>query len=279
MASVTGKVEGSVTVTRRRPWVFFALFLVLSVPFWIIGATSDTFLPAWIPINLPTAALMTFNPALAALILSHWDGGWRGVRELCARAVDVSRIRRKAWLVPIVVLMPAVMAINYAWVLAQGNAPKDPVLPLELVPVMFAMFIIGDLGEELGWQGYAYEPLEARWGALATSLAMGVFWALIHVIPLIEAHREPLWIVWHCSGQVCLRVLTVWLYVNAGKSVAAATLFHTMTNMSEYLIPNYGSSYDPMISTLVLLVLALAVANLWDARTLQRFRLPSTGIG
>lgn len=260
------------STTQRRPWAFFALFLALSIPFWIIGASSRSFLPAWIPINLPTAALMTFNPALAALILSYRDGGWRAVRGLLARALDIRRLRRIRWWVPIVALMPGVLALNYAWVVAQGRGPEPAVFPLELVPLLFVMFIVGDLGEELGWQGYAYDPLETRWGALATGLGMGVFWALIHVVPLLEAHRAPLWILWHCSGQVCLRVLHVWIYVNTGRSVLATTVFHTMTNMSEYLVPNYGSSYDPMITTLVLSVLVLAVVGLWDARTLTHYR-------
>lgn len=261
------------SIPPRRPWVFFALFLALSMPVWIVGATSETFLPAWIPINLPTAALMTFNPAIAALILAFVDGRWHAVRDLLARGLDIGRVRAKRWWAPILLLMPAVLALNYAWVVAQGRAPEPVVLPLALVPVLFAMFIVGDLGEELGWQGYAYDPLEARWGALATAVGMGVFWALIHVVPLLEAHRAPVWILWHCAGQVCLRVLHVWIYVNTGRSVLATTVFHTMSNLSEYLIPNYGSSYDPMITTLVMAVLVLGIVGLWDARTLTRFRL------
>ncbi len=263
----------ALSTLRRRPWAFFALFLALSVPFWIIGASSDSFLPAWIPINLPTAALMTFNPALAASILAYMDGGWPAVRRLLARALDIGRLQRKRWWAPILLLMPAVLALNYGWVVAQGRGPDPAVFPLELVPLLFVMFIVGDLGEELGWQGYAYDPLEARWGALATGLGMGMFWALIHVVPLVEAHRAPLWILWHCSGQVCLRVLHVWIYVNTGRSVLATTLFHTMTNLSEYLIPNYGSSYDPLFTTLVMAALVLVIGGLWSPRTLTRCRL------
>ena len=46
---------------------------------------------------------------------------------------------------------------------------------IALALVFFAVFFIGTVGEELGWQGYAYEPLAARHGALAASLGLGVF--------------------------------------------------------------------------------------------------------
>ena len=256
----------------RRPWTFFALFLALSVPVWILGAVSPTFLPEAIPINLPTAALMTFNPALAAAILTVRDDGARGLRALIARALDARRMTRAIWWLPIFGLMPLVMIVNWLWVVGAGRAPEVVWPPWSLVPVLFGMFLIVDLGEELGWQGYAYDPLARRFGALATALGMGAFWALIHVVPLLEAGRAPDWIFWHCLGQVALRVLTVWIYVNTGRSVFATTVFHTMTNMSEYLIPNYGSSYDPLISTSVLWLLALGVMSVWRPSTLAQLR-------
>jgi hypothetical protein len=40
--------------------------------------------------------------------------------------------------------------------------------------------------------------------------------------------------------QVALRVIMAWLYLGSGRSVFIAILFHAMSNMSEFLFPNYG---------------------------------------
>ena len=55
----------------KSPLKFFLLVVVLSVPYWLIGTVTE--LPKEIPINLPISSLMTFNPLIAALILSYKD--------------------------------------------------------------------------------------------------------------------------------------------------------------------------------------------------------------
>lgn len=250
--------------TRRTPPAFFALFVLLSAPIWVVGGLSPRFLPAWIPINLPTAALMTFNPALAALILAGRDGGWSGVTALLRRLLDGwRRPGATAWLVAFL-YMPIVMALNYAWVVAQGRQPQPALMEIALLPVLFGMFLVGAIGEELGWQGYAYDRLEARWGVAPAALGLGTFWALIHVLPLLQAERAPLWVAWHCLGQVFMRVIIVWLYRHSGRSLPAVIVFHAMSNVAEYLIPNYGSSYDPVIVTSLMALTVLVIAFVWE---------------
>jgi hypothetical protein len=68
------------------------------------------------------------------------------------------------------------------------------------------------------------------------------------------------------------RVLIVWVYNNAGKSVFAATLFHASSNVSWQLFPNQGSHWDPRIGATTVLVAAAAVTYLWGPKTLSRFR-------
>lgn len=250
--------------TQRTPWAFFALFVLLSAPIWVVGGLSPHFLPAWIPINLPTAALMTFNPALAALILAGRDGGWSGVSALLRRLLaGWRRPGTSAWLVAFL-YMPVVMTLNYAWVIAQGRQPQPAIMEIALLPVLFVMFLVGAVGEELGWQGYAYDRLEAGWGVAPAALGLGTFWALIHVVPLFQAERVPLWIAWHCLGQVFMRVIIVWLYRHSGRSLPVVIVFHAMSNVAEYLIPNFGSSYDPVIVTGLMGLTVLVIAFAWE---------------
>lgn len=82
---------------QGSPLSFFALVLVLSLPFWLLGAATDLqFMP-----GLPVSALMAFCPMAAALILVHQDSGAAGVTGLLRRSFDFKRITEKRWYLPI----------------------------------------------------------------------------------------------------------------------------------------------------------------------------------
>lgn len=73
---------------------------------------------------------------------------------------------------------------------------------------------------------------------------------------------------------MALRVLIVWLYNNAGKSLLAAILVHDMDNVSVFTVfPNDGGSYYiPAITATLTAVVAVLVTFLWGPKTLARFR-------
>jgi CAAX protease family protein len=68
------------------------------------------------------------------------------------------------------------------------------------------------------------------------------------------------------------RVLIIWVYNNAAKSVFAAALFHATSNASWQLFPNFGSHWDPSIVAPIVVVVVAAVTFLWGPKTLSRFR-------
>ena len=51
-----------------------------------------------------------------------------------------------------------------------------------------------------------------------------------------------------------------------------------MMNVSEFLFPNYGSHYDPVITGVITAILAAVVTFLWGPRTLARFRYSGQNI-
>jgi CAAX protease family protein len=138
--------------------------------------------------------------------------------------------------------------------------------------MMFLGFFVAGLGEELGWSGYAIDPMQDRWNALQAGVVLGVVGAAWHIIPLLQAHRSPGWIAWWGLNAVALRVLTVWLYNNTGKSVFAAVLFHAIVNLSTFLFPNYASHWNPRITGLITACAAAIVTTLWGPRALARYR-------
>ena len=145
------------------------------------------------------------------------------------------------------------------------------------IPLLFVLFFVLAIGEEVGWTGYATDPLLERWSALATGLILGLMAVLWHLVPLIKMGRTPIWIGWWAVWSVPLRVLFVWLYNNTGKSVFAAILLHAMVNLSNSspFIPRQGSHLDMAVIGVITVIATGMVTFLWGPRTLARGPRPS----
>ena len=249
---------------------FFLLVILLSIPFYVLGAAGDR-LP--IMTFLPISALATFVPMIAALILVCRERGAQGVRELLARVLDYRRIKSAGWGLTAVLLMPMVFLLAYGVLRLEGRAlPDAQYFSIAEMIAFTLLFFAGAVGEELGWQGYGFAKLNRRWTALEAALIIGVIWALWHVIPFVEMGRSAYWIIWHSLSIVMLRIIIVWLFVNTGQSVFIAALFHTTTNLAWGLIANYGSFYDPLVMLIILILLAVTIVMLWGPSTLAHFK-------
>ena len=248
---------------HRSPLKFFVLVFALSIPFWLIGAVTNLQL---LP-GLSVSALGAFCPMVAALVLVHREDKAAGVTELLKRSFDFKRIRARRWYLPILLLMPAVSVVVYAlmrWMDLPLPAPQFPVLPALL---MLLAFFAGGLGEELGWSGYAIDPLQDRWNALQAGLALGLVGAAWHIVPLLQVHRPAAWIAWWCLYAVSARILIVWLYNHTGRSVFAAALFHATLNLAFMLFPVYGSHFDMRLGGLAMATAAALVTVAWGPRS------------
>lgn len=246
------------TPRRHAPWVFFALVAAFSAPFFVLGEVVGRLPKEQMPINLPVAALMAFVPMIAAIILKHREGGSAAVIGLISKALDVRRGKLR-WYLIAAIIMPALLTAEYWIVRAFGVALPDLDVPVATVAIFLVMFVSAGLGEELGWQGYAFPQLNERWNALQSAVIIGTFWALWHVIAFIQADRDATWIVWQGLGMLPLRIITVWLFINAGESVVAAVIFHAMSNMAQFLFPNLGSHYDPLVLLVLMSVVAAGI--------------------
>ena len=105
-----------------------------------------------------------------------------------------------------------------------------------------------------------------------TSIVLGSVCAVWHFMPLIQMGRTPMWIAWWTLGTVALRILTVWLYNNTGRSLSATIVFHAMSNVSFAVFPNYGSHWDPAVAGAITAITAVIVTFLWSPTTLAQYR-------
>jgi membrane protease YdiL (CAAX protease family) len=258
----------------RSPGAFVVLVFVLSVPFWAVGAATGLQLTA----DLPVSSFIWVCPVIAASLLVYRENGAAGVAALLRRAFDVARIRvKKAWYIPIVLLLPGIYAATYGVMRLVGLPLPAAQFPVFAALGWFLAYFIAGQCEELGWSGYALDPLQDRWSALGASLLLGAVWVAFHLVPLLQAHRAPEWIAWWSLATVALRVLYTWLYNNTGGSVFATVVFHTTGNLAQIgPFLNFGPGGYPLeaqrIAALLLAAVAVMVTVFWGPRTLARFR-------
>jgi uncharacterized protein len=247
---------------NRSPLKFFLSVFALSIPFWLIQPRD------W-PISVSVGV-----PLIAALILVYREEGVGGVRRLLRRIFDQRKIRNKIWYVPIIFLMPLLYLLTYG-VMALLRLPlhAEPYVSFLVIPLLFVLFFILGIGEEVGWTGYVTDPLQERWSALTTAIILGLVTALWHYVPLIQMGRSPTWIAGWTLWSVPLRIFIVWLYNNTGKSVFAVIVFHAMSNLSLLIFPiDYNQAITQFASGAVTVIAAVIVAFLWGSRTLARYR-------
>lgn len=243
-------------VIQPSPWIFFLLLFLITIPEYVIGLVP------------PYSILMVINPLIVASLLTYRERGTDGIRLLLKRSFDFRRIRRRIWYLPIIFLLPMATLVSFGWMIATGASSENLQIP-SLIPVLFLVFFIAAMGEELGWSGYALEPLQDRWGALLAAIIIGIVWALWHLVPYALANPVA-WVTGQCLATVMIRILMVWIFNNTGQSVFGMILFHAMVNLCA--IPDYGLPYDPLKLGVILTVIAAGVVYLWGPRTLARYR-------
>lgn len=235
--------------------LYYGLVLVLTAPLWLAGgATGIMLMP-----GLPLAGLSVICPMAAALIVTTWRGGPGAAGRLLARAGDGGRVRPAIWWLAFILIPLALGAASFLILRLTGSGVPDPRFGPGLVASLTLTFLIAGLGEEIGWTGLAFEPLRERLGLLGAGLIIGLGWAVWHYPALLQADRGVEWIAWWTLGTVSQRLVMVWLYETAGRSLLAVVVFHAMSNLAWQLLPVRGSWFDPRLHGLLVAGVALAL--------------------
>jgi uncharacterized protein len=263
---------------NKQPLKFFLIVYGLSIPLWIIETLIDI---KGLPLDIPiTDILAAFTPLVAASILVYKEEGRVGINKLFKRIFDFNRIIKKKWLMP-VILLPSLMYFFIYLIIYFSGLPVANKFHVSLpsVPVLFIFFFLGAIAEEVGYMGYAFEPMQKRFGALGASILIGIPWAVWHYPSIIQQGHNALWIAWGTFGTVAVRVLIVWLYNNTGKSLFACILFHTMLNLGRIVFPK-DEAHNPLVDYPYIhysffAVIAVIVIFLWGSKTLSSCRYHS----
>lgn len=169
--------------------------------------------------------VMVVTVGVIGVVLTAATDGREGLGALWSR---MRRWRAGARWYAVLLIPPAgILAVLLALrvLVSRAFAPN-------LFPVGLVFGLVAGWFEEVGWTGYAYPRMRARWGALAAAVLLGVLWGLWH-LPVVDwlgaAHPHGRsWLAFFVAFVAVLaavRVLIGWLYTNTG-SVLLAQLLH-----------------------------------------------------
>ncbi len=116
--------------------------------------------------------------------------GGQPARDFLKRAFDYRRIPGPGWYAVAILFMPGTLFLAWLAMTLAGAPLPEPHLPFIVLPVFLVAFFAAGLGEELGWDGFAFDRMQGRWSALTAALIIGAFWAAWHLIPYFQLDRS-----------------------------------------------------------------------------------------
>jgi uncharacterized protein len=260
---------------NRSPLKFFLIVYGLSIPLWILETMIDV---KGLPMDIPiTDIVAAFTPLMAACMLVHKEEGTGGVKKLLHRIFDYKRITKKIWYVPVIFGPFLIYFLIYLIIHFIGlPLPSQWHISILAIPILFIFFVLGAVAEEVGYTGYAIDPMQQKFGALSASILMGIPWAVWHYPSIIQQGHDAIWIAWGTLGTVAVRVMIVWIYNNTRKSLFACILFHTMLNLGRPLFPVDATHHPlvdyPYIHYSFFALVSAIIAVLWNSKKLSGFR-------
>lgn len=229
--------------SNRRYFLFLLLILILSVPFYPLGA----FFPVdGLPFGLPISFLMIFIPFFLSLIYAWKENGTKGVTFLFKSILDINRSNK--WSVIFCLLcMPLVSVLTYFTMkVFSFPLPVEVFIPYKEIPLMAVLYFLGAIPEEFGWTSTLTEPLTKTYGPIKAGIIIGLVWAVWHIIPWSWTHPTG-WIIGMCILNVLMRTAMIYAYMYGGKSLFTGLVFHATINVTTGIFPNYGSHMNTWI--------------------------------
>jgi membrane protease YdiL (CAAX protease family) len=213
-----------VTARTGAPLSHVLLYFVLACAIswaWVIplAATGHTVAQGrgW-PTHFPSLV----GPMVAALLVTAWDAGGPGVRDLLARMARW-RIGWQWWVTAVSPLL-VFLAVLVVLAVAGADVPAGKEFAdfsgissgLGVLAVWSVILLVNGLGEETGWRGYALAQLQRRWSPVTAAFLVAAGWAVWHIPQffLLQSYQDfsapmiPVFLIGLAGGSVVL----TWLY-------------------------------------------------------------------
>ena len=241
-------------IQRHQLWIFLGGSVALGSLATALLARIPTS-----PLILPLVALpISYIPAALAMVLLRVEGD-AVERRAFRRRLTTWRIAPRWYVLGLVILPFAHLAGVALATLWNGTFPFYP----ERFALL-ALFMITNLGEEIGWRGYALPRLQQHVSSLMSSVLLGVAWAAFHWVALAQNPTQP-W-AYVAVGSVTLIAMSVvmtWLFNHTG-SVVLMVLVHAMYDVVAIGVVPLAATTVPLLAFAlggaVLCIMALTLA-------------------
>ena len=174
--------------------------------------------------------------ALPAFLVTASTGGKAGVQVLLRRCFRL-RVGIHWYLLALLGLPVGTLLVASAFL---GLAPlqalveKWPLFFTMFLPEVLMAFLLIQLWEEIGWTGFMQDTLQDRHGPLLASIMVAPAFVLFHLpLVLLEAPQILVALVQVAVQAIVViffRVVIMWLYNSARRSVLIVALFHISFN-------------------------------------------------
>ena len=258
----------STDVKQRHLITFFTLSFLFS---WVVWAYMIFF---DIPDNLYIWILFlgAFGPTFAAIYLVHRHENSASIKDFWIRTVSITRISWK-WYFFIFLIYPAILIFGFfIYSLFGGTSPgaDDFIGGLntagDYLFLIFMMMLGGPIAEELGWRGYALDPMRKKSGLIYASLLLGLIWIIWH-FPLFfvegsSQNAKGFGIAFYswCIQLIANSFIFTLVYFNTRRSILSAILLHFFANV---LYPPNLESTGEIIFTFVRVAVIVIIIIYW----------------
>jgi membrane protease YdiL (CAAX protease family) len=216
---------------------FFGLTILFTLPaYTLIALTGMNIIlsPEMVFYFIP---LSVIAPLGAASYLTYKKSGWKAVKKLLGRSFDYKRIKERKGYLFALLLMPILFLI--AW--GAGDLFELEMMPAPIPMIAFIIpfiaFFFAGLSEEIGWMGYAFDPMEQKNGTFKATIILGVIWALWHLPMYIFAFPNAGLLITQLFSVVMLRFIIVWFFKHTNQSVFITIMVHAIYNVCMTIFP------------------------------------------
>jgi membrane protease YdiL (CAAX protease family) len=251
---------------QRNPLVaFFVLAYALSWWPWLLSDAN------------PFYPLFPLGPLVAALFLTVFASGRAGLKGLLARVVQW-RVNLRWY--GVVLLLPATLGLfafglNVLLGAPMPAADRFPALA-SILPVFLLQLVFIQVGEEVGWRGFALPRLLEGRSALAASLILGLLWTGWHLPAYVTGTIAVILVPFPLVSTF----LFTWLYQHTKGSVLIAILFHSLINtVAAALLPLFSGPFLEQVLWLFVGVYVLAAAAVVVIAGRNLRRQPASPLG
>ena len=151
------------------------------------------------------------------------------------------------WLITALIVYLIGSTINASWI------------GLAAFPIIF----ITNLGEEIGWRGFALPQLLKSYQPLNASIILGIVWGIFH-FPLYW--QRPLFAILFLAFTPALSIIITWLFLKSKGSILLITLVHATYNAWVQVFLTTNSEFIMAVSVGVSWMLVILLLTRYGIR-------------